>query len=134
MKMNPLFIQLGFNLASVDTAIALYDREKLLSKHIYDIDIAIEPMLKQNWETDWSVFYQVLQLEYKKSEISNQIYVVEERKKLIDTLAIINSTPDISNRFKNGYLYKVFQKSWELTCNHLIEEATKEFFSFDEKK
>lgn len=131
MKMKPLFIQLGFNLASVDTTISLYDSEQLLSKHIHDIDIEIEPMLKQHWETDWSVFYKVLLLEYKKSELSNQIYVVEERKKLIETLTIINSSPDISNRFKNGYLYKVFQKSWELTWKYMLKESTKEFFSFD---
>ena len=130
MKYKPLFIDLGFRLAAVDTAIVLYDCEQLRSKHIADIDKAIEPLINGNWQTDWSVFYTVLMLEYKKSEISNQIFVVEERKNLIKVLMTISSSPEISGKFKNGYLFQIFNKSWDLTYDRLLAESQKQCFKF----
>lgn len=122
MNKKEIFNDLGFHLAIIDTSVAMFDPVQLISNHVSYLDRKIQPLMEQGWTTNWHLFYQVMLLEYQKSENSDDVYVIEERYKLIRLLEEINSFPNINEAFKNENLYYAFDKAWRITCNSTMDQ------------
>lgn len=122
MNKSLLFTELGLHMSTVDIAIAFFDNEQLLSKHTYDLNCRIQPLLEQDWYTKWPVFYQIMLLEYQKSEFTDDVYAIEGRYKFIKLLKTINSLPNIDEDYKNMKLYDSYIKSWDKITSRMAKE------------